>query len=184
MIKTRKDLREYIRADEARYSLRSPRILGWFLGDESYVVVRYLRVFRKLEFYTNKRKYPWDYIPYTYYLLLHRRLLIKTGIRLIVNTVGKGLYIPHYMGGVICNCKTMGDNCIVTSGVVLGNKGESDSKPTIGKNVEIAIGAKVIGNVCVGDNAIIAPNSVVVKDVPANTVVSGIPAKFLKERTQ
>lgn len=78
----------------------------------------------------------------------------------------------------------MGTNCIVTSGVVLGNKGASDCKPTIGNNVEIAIGAKVIGNVYVGDNAIIAPNSVVVKNVPANAVVTGIPAKFLKDRTK
>ena len=99
MIKNRKDLQEYIIADEARYSLRKPRILGWFLGDESYVVVHYLRVFRRLEFYTNKRKHPWDYIPYAYYLFRHRRLSIKTGIRLVVNTVGKGLYIPHHLGG-------------------------------------------------------------------------------------
>ena len=58
--------------------------------------------------------------------------------------------------------------------------GGDPGSPTIGNNVEIAVGAKVIGNVTVGDNAVIAPNSVVIKDVPANAIVSGIPAKIIK----
>ena len=75
----------------------------------------------------------------------------------------------------------MGTNCIITTGCVLGNKGgRNPGSPTIGNNVEIAVGAKVIGNVTVGDNAVIAPNSVVIKDVPANAIVSGIPARIIK----
>lgn len=74
----------------------------------------------------------------------------------------------------------MGENCIISSGCVLGNKTGSFDGPTIGNNVEIAIGAKVIGPITIGDNVIVAPNSVVVKDVPANCIVSGIPAKIIK----
>lgn len=60
--------------------------------------------------------------------------------------------------------------------------GVNGGSPTIGDNVEITVGAKVIGKVSVGDNVIIAPNSVVVKDVPSNTIVSGVPAKIIKIR--
>ena len=64
--------------------------------------------------------------------------------------------------------------------MVLGTKGTFDNVPTIGDNVEIALGAKVIGKVFVGNNAIVAPNSVVIKDVPENAIVSGVPAQIIK----
>lgn len=179
MILTKIDLREYLKADEARYTQRKPVFLGWFLGDEGYIVKKYLRLLRYLEYYTNKKKKAWDYIPYIYYVFRFRKARIKTGIQLNVNTIGKGLYIPHFAGGIYANCVSMGEGCIITTGCVLGNKGGA-SGPTIGDNVEIAVGAKVIGNVHVGNNAVIAPNSVVVKDVPANAIVSGIPAKIIK----
>lgn len=186
MINSKDDLKEYIRADEVRYGvMRKPAILGWFLGDEGYVVKKYLRLLRKLEYYTNKKKKVWDYVPFIYYFLRFRRARIKTGIQLNVNTIGKGLYIPHYAGGIYANCVCMGENCIISSGCVLGNKGGvNGGKPTIGNNVEITIGAKIIGGVFIGDNVIIAPNSVVIKDVPNNAIVSGIPAKIIKIKEQ
>lgn len=116
--------------------------------------------------------------------LLYRRLRLKTGIHLEVNTIGKGLYIPHYGGGIYSNVETMGNNCIISSGVVLGDKGggKNPGRPTIGNNVEICVGAKIIGRVNVGDNVIIAPNTVVISDVPSNAVVSGVPARIIKIR--
>ncbi len=81
---------------------------------------------------------------------------------------------------MIINALSMGSNCIVNSGAIIGNKNISENKPTIGNNVEITIGAKVIGKITIGDNVIIAPNSVVVKNVPDNAVVSGVPAKIIK----
>lgn len=89
-------------------------------------------------------------------------------------------YILHIGGGVILNCKAMGKHCTVSSGVVCGNKNTVDSVPNIGDNVELALGCKVIGKVNIGDNCIVAPNSVVIKDVPANKVVSGVPAVIIK----
>ena len=81
---------------------------------------------------------------------------------------------------MIINALHVGDYCVVNSGVIIGNKNKSEDKPIIGNNVEITIGAKVIGKIIIGDNVIVAPNSVVIKDVPNNAVVSGIPAKILK----
>ena len=76
----------------------------------------------------------------------------------------------------------MGDFCSVSSGVVVGNKGSQDNRAFIGNHVELTVGSKVIGKVVIGNNAIIAPNSVVIKDVPDNAVVSGVPAKIIKVR--
>lgn len=181
MIQNKQQLKEYIEADESRYYIRSPRFLGWLLSDESYFVLKYLKTLRWLEYYTNKTKYVWDYPILVYLLLKHRRLSLKYGIKIEPNVVGKGLYIPHFLGGVIVNAFKLGDYCTITAGCVIGSKTGQDLLAEIGNNVEIAIGAKIIGAIKIGDNSIIAPNSVVVKDVAPNSIVSGIPAKFLKE---
>lgn len=179
-IDTKAALQCAIAMDRSRYNLRRPILLGRLLGDENYKVVKFLKVLRHLEFYTNKHKSPLEYCLYIYYTLIYRRMRLKYGLWIEVNKVGPGLYIPHYRGGVYANCKSMGDNCTISSGCVLGNKTGLPDGPTIGNNVEIAIGAKVIGPIHIGDNVVIAPNSVVVKDVPSNSIVSGIPAKIIK----
>lgn len=75
----------------------------------------------------------------------------------------------------------MGEWCTETGGVVVGNRGSQQNRPTIGNNVSLTLGCKVIGLIHIGDNVIVGPNSVVVKDVPANSVVSGIPARIIKQ---
>lgn len=181
MIKNKADLKEYLRADESRYSLRRPAILGWLLNDESYYVIKFLRTLRKLEYYTNlPKKNLASKICYIYFFFKHRRLEHKTRISIAPNVVGKGLYIPHLTGGVIINALHMGDYCTVNTGVIVGNKSKPENKPSIGNNVEITIGAKVIGKINVGDYAVIGPNSVVIKDVASYTVVSGVPAVIIK----
>lgn len=106
---------------------------------------------------------------------------LQTNIEIGPNIVGPGLKILHSQtGGVIINCLTMGSDCCVTAGVVIGNKDNQENRATIGNNVIITLGAKVIGKVTIGNNAIIAPNSVVIHDVPENGIVSGVPAKLIK----
>ena len=94
---------------------------------------------------------------------------------------GYGLYIPHLEGGVIINCKSIGNNCRINSGVVVGNKQDNSQIPIIGNECHLSVGCKVIGNIKLGNNVIVAPNAVVIKDVPDNCIVGGIPAKILKE---
>ena len=117
-----------------------------------------------------------------YYPIKWTRLSNKYGIYIHPNTVGKGLYIPHFNGGIQLNCISMGDFCSVSSGVVVGNKGSQDNRAIIGNNVGLTIGCKVIGKVVLGNNVIVAPNSVVIKNIPDNAVVSGVPAKIIKAR--
>ena len=75
----------------------------------------------------------------------------------------------------------MGNYCTVNSGVVVGNKGSNDMVPKIGNNVTLSVGCKVIGHIKIGNNVVVAPNSVVIKDVPDNCVVSGVPAIIIKK---
>lgn len=74
----------------------------------------------------------------------------------------------------------MGNYCAVNTNVLCGNKHTAEQIPTIGNNVDLTTGCKIIGAVTIGDNAVVAPNAVVVKDVPENAIVGGIPAKIIK----
>ncbi len=93
-------------------------------------------------------------------------------------TIGRGLFIDHGMGIVIGETAEIGDHCTIYHNVTLGGTGKQKNKkrhPTIGNNVLIGTGSKVLGPVTVGDNARIGANSVVLKDVPPNATVIGVP---------
>ena len=96
--------------------------------------------------------------------------------------IGKGLFIDHGMGVVIGETAEIGDNCLIYQGVTLGGTGKEHGKrhPTLGNNVMIGSGAKVLGPFKVGDNAKIASNAVVLTEVPPNTTAVGVPARIVK----
>ncbi|CAM4484382.1 serine O-acetyltransferase EpsC [Paenibacillus tarimensis] len=97
-------------------------------------------------------------------------------------TIGKRFFIDHGMGVVIGETCEIGDDVVVYQGVTLGGTGKEKGKrhPTIGNNVVIGSGAKVLGSFKVGDNSNIGANSVVVREVPPNSTVVGIPGKIVK----
>ena len=96
--------------------------------------------------------------------------------------IGRGLFLDHGMGIVIGETAVIGDNCTIYHGVTLGGTGHGKGKrhPTVGNNVLIGTGAKLLGPFTVGDNAMIGANAVVLSDVPANATVVGIPAKIVR----
>lgn len=100
--------------------------------------------------------------------------------------IGKRFTIEHSGAIVIHGNAQIGDDCIVRQGVTIGNRrlDQPFDAPIIGNNVNIGAGAKILGKVTIGDNAVIGANAVVVKDVPANRVAVGIPAKLLPEKTE
>ena len=96
--------------------------------------------------------------------------------------IGKGLFIDHGCAVVIGETTVIGDNCTIYQGATLGGTGKHEGKrhPTIGNNVMIGAGAKVLGPVTVGDNSKIAAGAVVLKDIPANSTAVGIPARIVR----
>lgn len=93
-------------------------------------------------------------------------------------TIGKGLFIDHGMGVVIGETTEIGDDVLIYHGVTLGGTGKDTGKrhPTVGNNVVIGCGAKVLGPINIGNNVKIGANSVVLKDVPDDSTTVGIPA--------
>lgn len=95
--------------------------------------------------------------------------------------IGEGLFIDHGMGVVIGETTEIGDNVTIYQGVTLGGTGKEKGKrhPTIGSNVVISTGAKVLGSLTIGDNVKIGAGSVVLRNVPPNCTVVGVPGKVV-----
>ena len=97
-------------------------------------------------------------------------------------TIGRGLFIDHGMGVVIGETAVIGKNVTLFQGVTLGGTGKERGKrhPTIGDNVVIGTGAKVLGNITVGSNSMIGANAVVIRDVPEHSTVVGVPGRVTR----
>jgi serine O-acetyltransferase len=98
--------------------------------------------------------------------------------------IGNRLFIDHGMGIVIGETAEIGDDCTIYHGVTLGGTGKEKKKrhPTICNNVMIGCGAKVLGAITIGDNVKIGANAVVLKDIPSNNTVVGIPGEIVKKK--
>lgn len=98
-------------------------------------------------------------------------------------TIGKGLVIDHGTGVVIGETTEIGDNCTLYQGVTLGGTGKDVGKrhPTLGDNVLVGAGAKVLGPIMIESNSKIAANAVVLKDIPENSTAVGIPARIVRQ---
>ncbi len=96
--------------------------------------------------------------------------------------IGAKLFIDHGMGVVIGETTIIGDNVTIYQGVTLGGTGKERGKrhPTIGNNVVISAGAKVLGSITIGDNVLIGAGAVVIKPVPDNCTVVGVPGRIVK----
>jgi len=111
----------------------------------------------------------------------------RTGIEIHPGAqIGKGFFIDHGNGVIIGETTIIGDNVTLYQGVTLGGTGKEHGKrhPTIGNNVMIGSGAKVLGPFKVGDNARIASNAVVLSEVPANATAVGVPAEIVQKKEE
>ena len=111
----------------------------------------------------------------------------KTGIEIHPGAqIGKGLFIDHGMGVVIGETTVIGDNCLLYQGVTLGGTGKDKGKrhPTLGNNVMVGAGAKVLGPIHIGDNVKVAANAVVLTDIPDSCTAVGVPARIARREGQ
>jgi serine O-acetyltransferase len=186
LIKTKKQMKEWLKMDSVHYQTQiGPfwKVLKYNLiahpcMDQKYTW-KYVKTLRHVEYHTNNLG-TYHMICRLYYLWKLRRLSYKTAIQIPPNVCGPGITIYHY-GPIIINDKTrIGRNVVLYPGVLIGHKAPGQPAPIIGDNVFIGSGAKIIGDVHIGDNVVIAPNAVVVKNVTNNAVVGGVPARNLK----
>jgi serine O-acetyltransferase len=112
------------------------------------------------------------------YKLLYKLVQIITGIELPCEvTVGHNFIIDHFGGIIISGFAKFGDNCRIRDGVVIGLRRVGENyAPSIGNNVDIGSGAKLLGPIRIGDNVVIGANAVVLCDVPDNSIAVGVPA--------
>lgn len=117
------------------------------------------------------------------YKILFKFIQIITGIELPCEVnLGRNFVIDHFGGIVVSGYASLGDNCRIRNGVVIGLKNiENIAAPIIGNNVDIGAGAKVLGDIKIGNNVIIGANAVVICDVPDNSIAVGVPA-IIKRR--
>jgi serine O-acetyltransferase len=132
-----------------------------------------------------RQKVIWRYSLYLLARLILHRYTIKYGIVISEKVkIGSGFYIGHFGNIIVNDMVTIGKNCNISQGVTIGkaNRGKREGYPTIGDNVYIAPGAKIAGNIRVGNNVAIGANCVVIDDVPDNGVVVGVPGKVVSFR--
>lgn len=139
----------------------------------SFKVMMHYRLAHKLY---GKKHYFWA-------RLVSQRGARKTGIEIHPGAqIGKGFFIDHGNGVIIGETTIVGDNVTLYQGVTLGGTGKEQGKrhPTIGNNVMISAGAKVLGSFTIGDNSKIGAGSVVLEEVPPNSTVVGVPGRVVK----
>lgn len=165
---------KFIKQEMAVIKDRDPAIkstMEVFLYPSFWAILKYRRahkLYLKKHFYRARR--------------ISQKAARKTGIEIHPGaTIGEGLFIDHGHGVVIGETAILGDNVTLYQGVTLGGTGKEQGKrhPTIGNNVLIGAGAKILGSFTIGDNCKIGAGSVVLKDVPSNSTVVGVPGRII-----
>ena len=139
--------------------------------------------FRAVRMY---RRAHWCYTHRLFFLarLISQRCVRKTNIEIHPGaTIGRRFAIDHGTGVVIGETAVIGDDCLLYQGVTLGGTGKDHGKrhPTLGNNVMVGAGAKILGPFTVGDNSNVAAGSIVLSEIPPNCTAVGIPARIVKQ---
>lgn len=160
--------------------IRFPLFLRYVLFHDTYPYVFWMRTCRYAGAVPLLR-----YTVYPIAKLVLHHLRFKLGIRIQPETsIGSGLNIGHF-GGINVHARcVIGRNCDISQQVTLGqaNRGKNKGYPTLGDNVYVGPGARIIGRVRIGNNVAIGANCVVTKDVPDNSVVVGIPGHVISQK--
>ena len=140
--------------------------------------------FRFTYFFRKASKHKKNSLRGLIYLLFKRRYAFKYGFQIPIGTkIGKGFFIGHFGYIVINENVVIGDYCNIAHGVTIGqaSRGKRRGVPKLGDFVWIGTGAVIVGNVNIGSNVLIAPNTFVNFDVPDNSIVIGNPGKIIKK---
>lgn len=175
-IKTRAQLKEYLDVELQRYPMSLRRVLPYiFQVSEGAILHRHTVLLRRTEYYTNTGR--------RLLAALSRARLIRFqnryGIHVPLNAFGKGLIVRHVAPIIMNGDITVGENCVVHAfSCVVYSGGRNEGVPTLGDNVVIGIGAKIVGNVTIADNITIGAGAVVTKSfLEPGITIAGVPAR-------
>lgn len=181
MIKNKEDYKFYLEADRKARNY-SKKII--YIGNRKEIpLYNFQRLMRKVEYYNNCKKGIFNKIILLILKYRYKSLSIKYGFSIPINTFGPGLCIAHRGTIVINGASKIGKNCRINIDVNIGTQmGENGKAPTVGDNCFIGPGAKLFGNIKIGDNVAIGANAVVNKDFGDNVTIAGVPAKVVSEK--
>ena len=182
MIKNKEDLQYYLERDRIADGFvgSKPKIIGGWPN----TIWKYKVYLRKTEYFRNiEKKNVFQKILGKYYLLRYTHLGMKLGYTIPLNVAEEGLSLPHY-GTIIVNGNShIGKNCRIMADVVIGSTNGVNIAATIGDNVYIGAGVKIVGAIRIGDNVCIGANSVVTRSVQADCTIAGVPTKIISNNT-
>ncbi len=177
MIKSKQDYLHYLSEDLRHYQLTKYSFSIYLKNP----ILRFQRRLRAIEYLTNCKNNVFLVKYYTRALnILNTRLAIRLGFAIPINTFGPGLCLPHYGTIVVASDSQIGKNCRMHPGTVLGR---FHGAPIIGDNVYLGPGAKLFGDIKIGNNVSVGANSVVTKSFENNVSIAGIPAKIISHKT-
>lgn len=182
MIVDKKTYKTYLEADRialgATGSGIKSRLINLISPD---YIWQFQKTLRKLEYYNNCKKSGLNLLYFYYLKLRFRKQSLKLGVSIPINVFGPGLAIVHY-GTIVINSNTkVGKNCRIHACTNIGASGGRPEAPQIGDNVYIGPGAKIYGNIKLGNNIAISANAVVNKTFEEdNILLAGNPAKNIK----
>lgn len=184
MINSRNDLSNYLQLEKIHYvdDKLYDKLVSSICLDKNIYLWKYQKLLRYTEYhYNRKNRSIYHGLMYLYYRRRKNKLGTKLGIEIWENSFGKGLII-HHSGNIVVNgMARIGENCQLHGSNCIGNDGKSLDAPIIGNNVEIGVGAKVIGKVKIADNIKIGAGAVVVSSfLEEGITIGGVPARKLK----
>ena len=151
-------------------------LTSWITHEDNYLIWRYLYFLRREESAANK-------LTEYYWRRRKNDLGAKLGIIIYAGCCGKGLRIWHYGSTIISGDAKIGEDCTFHGQACIGNDGSSTAAPVIGNNVDIGVGAKIIGDITIADNVRIGAGAVVTKScLEQGRTLVGVPAKMLPEK--
>ena len=170
MITSHKEYRQYVKADIAAYGLRKVSLYNWLRIDQ----LRFQLRLRRLEYLHNCQ--PWRLLSRVVLEVMNHKLAVRLGVTIPKNVFGPGLCLVHRGTVVVNPAAKVGANCRIHPSTSIG---DYNGTPTLGDNVYIGPGAKLYGDITIGDDVAIGANAVVNSSVPSHCTVGGIPARVL-----
>ena len=179
MIQNKKDLKKFLDSDKRalHYSTQKKPKFG---RDEIW---KYEILLRKTEYYANIKKSLFSKLKLVLYKYRFHKLSVKLGFSIPLNVFDEGLSIAHYGSIVVNKNAKVGKNCRIQENVTIGSTDGEEDAPIIGDDVFIASGARIIGDITIGNKVSIGANAVVVKSFEENHItIAGVPARKISDK--